>query len=80
MPIYQYKSKQAGCDHCRDGFECMQLMSESPLTKCPHCGSAVKKVPSLFSGHSSILSDGNLRDHGFSKLVNKGDGNFEKTV
>lgn len=79
MPIYQYKAKEAGCDYCREGFEQMQSMSAKPLTKCPKCGHPVKKVPARVSGGTPTLSNGNLRDKGFTKLVNRGDA-FEKVT
>ena len=80
MPIYQYKSIGKGCDYCSKGFEQMQSMSAKALTKCPKCSGKVKKVPALFSGYSPMLSDSNLRDKGFTKLVKKDKGTYEKTT
>ena len=80
MAIYQYIAIEDACEYCRNGFEVLQSMGAKPLTVCPRCQKRVKKVPSLCSGFSPLLSDGNLRDHGFTKLVNKGNGTFEKTV
>jgi len=80
MPIYQYKTTEQGCDYCRDSFEEMQTMSEKPLTKCPRCGGKVKKCPSLFSGGTPMMSNGNLRDKGFTKFQKRGDGTYEKTT
>ena len=80
MPIYQYKTIDKGCTFCRNGFEKIQSMSAKALTKCPHCGGKVKKIPALCHGYTNILSDSNLRDKGFTKLVNKGGGTFEKTT
>ncbi|MBN1844139.1 MAG: zinc ribbon domain-containing protein [Sedimentisphaerales bacterium] len=80
MPIYSYKAIGGGCAHCRDGFDAMQSMSARPLAKCPQCGGKVKKIPARCHGHKNILSNSNLRDHGFTKLVNKGGGTFEKTT
>ena len=79
MPIYLYKAKEGGCDTCREGFEQMQSMSAKPLTKCPKCHGPVKKVPARVSGGTPMLSNGNLRDKGFTKLVNRGDA-FEKVT
>ncbi len=78
MPIYLYKAIQDGCEYCRGGFEEMQSMRDKPLTQCPQCGAKVKKCPSLCSGFTPLLSNGNLRDKGFTKLKNKGNGTFEK--
>ncbi len=78
MPIYQYKAIEKGCEFCRGGFETMQSMRDKPLTQCPRCRARVKKCPSLCSGFTPLLSNGNLRDKGFTKLKNKGGGTFEK--
>ena len=80
MPIYQYKAKKDGCDYCNVGFEKMQPIHAKPLAKCPRCGKAVKKVPSLCHGYTPMLSDGNLRDKGFTKLVKKDKGVYEKST
>ena len=46
MPTYEYKAidPKKSCDHCRGGFEIIQRMTESPLTLCPKCNSAVSRV------------------------------------
>ena len=80
MPIYYYKAKQDGCPHCRDGFEQMQSMSATPLKKCPQCAAPIKKIPTPVSGGVPKLSDGQLRDHGFTKFKKRGDGSYEKTT
>ncbi len=82
MPIYHYKAteKVKGKCRCKDGFDILQSMSEKPLKKCPECGVKIKKVPSKFSGGVALLSDGNLRDKGFTKLVKKDKGVYEKTT
>jgi len=78
MPVYCYKAISAGCPHCRGGFEQMQTMKDAPLTHCPQCGRPVRKIPAPVSGGAPVLSNARLRDHGFTKLVNKGGGAFEK--
>ncbi|MBN1764347.1 MAG: zinc ribbon domain-containing protein [Sedimentisphaerales bacterium] len=80
MPIYQYKATDKGCDYCRGGFEIIQSMKDKPLTQCPRCRASVRKVPSLCSGYTPMLSDSNLRDKGFTKLKKRGDGTYEKTT
>lgn len=80
MPIYQYKPVKQCLGTCKSGFEIVQSMKDKPLTQCPECGAAVKKVPALFSGGTATLSDGNLRDKGFTKLVKKDKGVYEKTT
>jgi putative FmdB family regulatory protein len=80
MPTYQYKASDAGCDFCRPGFEQVQSMKDEPLTACPKCGGPVHKIPSLFSGGVPMLSNGHLRDKGFTKLQKRSDGSYEKTT
>ena len=80
MPIYEYKATDKGCDFCRDGFEQMQSMSSAPLTKCPHCGAKVRKCISAVGGGVPELSNGNLRDKGFTKFKRRGDGTYKKTT
>ena len=90
MPIYQYvavtKDKagnRAGCDYCRGGFEERQRMSDEPLRVCPKCSAPVERVITSvgISTHGfskSLMSDKSLKKHGFTKLVNEGDGKFRK--
>jgi putative FmdB family regulatory protein len=85
MPTYEYRAKDRSrsCGHCAESFEVHQAMSDSPLTTCPVCGGAVERVISLFSVSTrqttrSLLSDKNLKRHGFTKLVNEGEGKFRK--
>ena len=46
MPIYCYEPRQgeAGCAHCRAGFEVLQDLDEPALTRCPQCGALVERV------------------------------------
>lgn len=75
MPLYVYQSDGDGCEHCREGFEVLEGMEDSPLAKCPECRYAVHRVPSSFNaGQGDVLSDSNLREHGFKKLRNTEDG------
>ncbi len=85
MPTYEYRAKEGeeGCAYCAEGFELTQSMSKDPVKVCPKCGAEVKRVISLFSvarGASvkSLLSDKNIKRHGFTKLVNEGDGKFRR--
>jgi putative FmdB family regulatory protein len=87
MPIYEYQAREAaeGCARCRAVFEVRQSMSEEPLTRCPDCGRPVERIISLSAVSTaqstrSMLSDKNLKEKGFHKLVNEGGGKFRKTV
>ncbi len=87
MPTYEYRAKDAGkaCDYCRQRFEVRQCMSDEPLEVCPQCGKPVERIISLCSVSTSqsvksMLSDKNLKEKGFTKLVNEGEGRFRKTT
>jgi putative FmdB family regulatory protein len=84
VPTYVYRPTSGGCRFCRDNFDRKQGINEAPLMKCPECGTSLERVicvPFLKTGRSdkSVLSDSNLKKHGFTKLVNEGSGKFRKT-
>ena len=39
MPTYEY-----ACRDCGSHLEVVQAFSDDPLTECPHCGGALRKV------------------------------------
>jgi putative FmdB family regulatory protein len=39
MPTYEY-----ACRNCGSHLEVVQSFSDDPLTACPHCGGALRKV------------------------------------
>jgi putative FmdB family regulatory protein len=85
MPTYEYEAVDAkrACDACRRRFEVRQSMRDEPLKKCPHCGGRIQRVVSVCSVSTaqstrSMLSDRNLKQKGFTKLVNEGGGKFRK--
>lgn len=87
MPLYEYraKDKKRSCPKCKKLLSIRHPMSEAPLKKCPECGAPIERVFSSFGVSKSpstkaILSDKNLKKHGFTKLINEGDGKFRKTV
>jgi len=87
MPTYEYRAAQAdkACDYCRDRFEAQQSMTDEPLAACPQCGNPVERVISLCAVSTSqsvksMLADKNLREKGFTKLVNEGEGRFRRTT
>jgi hypothetical protein len=62
-----------------------QKISEAALTACPECGKPVVRLlhatPTVRdSSDKKILSDENLKKHGFKKLVNAGGGKFDEAV
>ncbi len=56
MPLYEYK-----CEACGHQLEALQQVSEPPLTKCPECGGALKKLLSApafqFKGSGWYVTD-----------------------
>lgn len=87
MPLYVYraKSEEKSCSQCRDSFEVFQKFSEAPVETCPGCGNEVARIfhanPTIQDrSEKKILSDDNLRKHGFKKLVNRGGGKYDEVV
>jgi putative FmdB family regulatory protein len=81
MPVYEYEAVEgtAGCDYCSRGFECVRRMADAPLTQCPRCGAAVRKIVSAPSiGSSRTGFDDRARGAGFHKLKRLGKGEYEK--
>lgn len=81
MPTYTYEAcaPEAGCAHCRDGFDVVQTMHEAPLPHCPVCGSTLRKCPSRVAiGRSQSSLDHRAKAAGFTKLKKIGRGEYEK--
>ena len=87
MPIYTYRAKDVStaCDQCRESFEIMQKISESAMDVCPTCGKPIVRILHPASNvrlenTKKLLSDENLKKHGFKKLVNTGGGKYDEVV
>ena len=85
MPTYVYQKKagEKGCSACTDGFEVVQSMSDAPLGNCPRCSGAVERVitpPNIVKSNKSMLSDRNLKGHGFQRFVKEEKGVYRKTT
>ncbi len=56
MPIYEYQ-----CESCDKRTEAIQKLDEPPLTICPHCGGALRKLMSApsfqFKGTGWYVTD-----------------------
>lgn len=63
MPLYEYE-----CFLCHHRFERIQRASDAPLTECPACGGAVRRllgVPALqFKGSGFYITDYGKADGG----------------
>ena len=69
MVTYQYK-----CLICDHRFEEFQLITESPIEKCPKCGGSVKRIISggagfLFKGPGFYITD--YRSDSYKKAAAK---------
>lgn len=76
MPLHEYRTKGEGCPSCREPFEVLQRQGERALRRCPECGGAVEKVPSLVNS-SFPKGPAELRNLGFARLEKRSDGNYE---
>lgn len=87
MPFYTYRAKntEESCSYCIEQFEIIQKIREDALTVCPECGNEVIRLlhPTAqckVESTKQLLSDDNLKKHGFKKLVNAGGGKFDEVV
>ena len=83
MPIYVYKAvEKTDCDHCENGFEQLQKISDDPLACCPECLVTVKRVISAANIASSApsLKESNIAKHGFTQYRKLEKGVYEKTT
>lgn len=78
MPIYEYRHTDQRGDTCEDTFEVFQKMSDDTLAVCPVCGHPVEKLLSRFSGGVDKLAPSRLKELGFTKLVRRDKGVYEK--
>jgi putative FmdB family regulatory protein len=67
MPTYEY-----ACRNCGSHLEVVQSFSDDPLTECPHCGGALRKV----FGSIGITFKGS----GFYKTDSRSSGDGAKEV
>ena len=87
MPIYTYRAKdeKKSCEHCRESFETIQGIREDALTECPVCHNEIVRLihaskPFKDRSEHKLLSDDNLKKHGFKKLVKTGKGTYDEVV
>jgi putative FmdB family regulatory protein len=87
LPIYEYQplddDKSKSCYHCRNGFECIQAMSDEAHTACPQCGRPIKRVvsaPNINKTASDPLAPSNLAAKGFTQYRKEKKGVYRKTA
>ena len=70
MPTYQY-----ACTACDERLEAVQSFSDAPLTECPACGGALRKVFSavgvVFKGSGFYKTDSRGASGGGAKTETK---------
>ena len=63
MPTYTYQ-----CDSCGHGFEAVQRFADDPLTECPECGAAIRRVIQpvgvVFKGSGWYITDSRPKSTG----------------
>jgi putative FmdB family regulatory protein len=85
MPTYVYRKREGvkGCAHCTAQFEVVQLMADDALKTCPKCGGPVERVivpVGIVKSTKALLSDKNLKAHGFQRFVKEEKGRYRKTT
>lgn len=80
MPIYEYEHTAKVGKQCDPIFEEMQAMSADALTLCPVCGHPVQRLISRSTGKVNKFANSNLKEKGFTKLVRKDKGVYEKVT
>lgn len=82
MPTYSYiaEDPEDSCPACRRGFDLRRPMSRPPLTHCPLCKRAVKKLVTAFNTPklAKPLSVSDAKSAGFTILEKRCDGSYEK--
>lgn len=80
MPIYEYEVIDGGCRVCGGKFELRRPVSRPPLTSCPLCKKAVRKVISEVNTPkiAKPLSVSDAKKAGFTVLERRDKGVYEK--
>jgi putative FmdB family regulatory protein len=89
MPIYEYQTLEENvCPfaECGGQFEEIQGVNDAPLTECPACSAACRKLISMpavkrtSGGSGNILSHNNLGRQGFAQYTKTGNDVWERSV
>ncbi|MDB4665309.1 zinc ribbon domain-containing protein [Verrucomicrobia bacterium] len=81
MPIYEYKlENDEQCSVCGGNFTLRRPLSAKPLTNCPLCKKAVKKLISGFNTPTITkpVSFSDAKKAGFTVLKKVGKGEYER--
>lgn len=81
MPIFEYEhllNEDARPPRgCTPRFEHLESRSAPPLSHCPRCGIALRRVPSGFATSRDVLSTSNIKEKGFTRLRRRDKGAYE---
>ncbi len=80
MPIYEYEVVDEDCRACGGRFELRRPASRPPLTNCPLCKKAVRKIISQVSSPKLMkpLSVSDAKKSGFTVYEKRDKGVYEK--
>jgi putative FmdB family regulatory protein len=80
VPIYEYEVIDGGCRACGGRFELRRPADREPLTQCPLCKKAVRKVISSVNTPkiAKPLSVSDAKKAGFTVLERRDKGVYEK--
>jgi len=77
MPLYEYELSEGDCKVCGGKFVLHRPLSAAPLTKCPACKKAVRRVFSTFNCPRA-LSISDAKKAGFTVLKRVKKGEYER--
>jgi len=80
MPLYEYELCEGECAVCGGRFTLRRPASAPPLTKCPACKKAVRKVISPFNTPKILkpVSITDAKKAGFTVLKRVSKGEYER--
>ena len=80
MPIYEYEVSDGDCRACGGRFELLRPIDRPPLTQCPLCRKAVRKVISSANTprFAKPLSVTDAKQVGFSVFERRDKGVYEE--
>lgn len=80
MPIYEYELVEGECKVCSGRFELRRPVDRPPLTHCPLCKKAVRKVISSVNTPkvTKPLSVTDAKKAGFSVYTKRDKGVYER--
>ncbi len=78
MPVYEYEHKGKACKLGKI-FETVHSIKAPPLSSCPECGGAVRRLVSM-TNVNTPTTDSDLKNMGFTKLVRRDKGVYENVT